>query len=136
MLACACAQSVAGASLLVSALWLGLHPGDHAHAFALLSDGGHVDLVLSHAASGAHDHGEAPRGEDASGAFSQGDHVFHLTGGDVVSATARRAGLAAPPALASEAALPFASVSQGALRASLERRTRSSEHTRALVLRC
>lgn len=135
-LACACAQAVSGAPLLVSALWLGLHPGDHAHAFALRVDAGHVDLVLSHAGSEAHDHRGAPHVEDASRSFSQSDHVFHIAGGDGASTTPRRDGLAALPALASAAELPFAPASQRVLRASLEPRARSSDHRRAVVLRC
>jgi hypothetical protein len=135
-LACACAQAISGAPLLVSALWLGLHPGDHAHSFALLADAGHVDLVLSHAGSEAHDHRGALHVEDPSGSFAQGDHVFHIAGGDGASTTARRDGLAAMPALASAIARPFAPASQGALRTSLERRARSPGHPGAAVLRC
>jgi len=135
MLACAGIQTAFGSSLGASALTLGIHANGHAHSVVLQSDGDHLDVVLSHRARDAHDHGAAPRDHDHPASFSESDHVIHITAGDVASATPRRAALHATPAFATSVALPIVVAPVWGPSRSLERHARSADHLRTVVLR-
>lgn len=100
MLACAGVEPAMGSPVLGGALRLILHPGDHSHSVALLSDAGHFDLVLSHAADETHEQPDATADAFAPTPPTRSDHVFHITGDDLLSATQRRVDLAASPASA------------------------------------
>jgi hypothetical protein len=104
-LACAGLEPATGLPLFVSALEL--HRDDHAHSLAVVSDVGHVDVVVSHAEDGHHERAAAA-GEDLAPASSDGDHVYHITSSDLPNATQRRVDLAMLPAPALRVALPFA----------------------------
>ena len=135
MLACAAVEPALGSPVLGSALRLVLHPGDHMHAVTLLSDAGHFDLVLSHGEDGSHEHDAATGAALASLPLSGDDHVFHLTGDDLLSATQRRLDLAAAAASVPAISVPWGIVSARRLRAASAPRPRSADHLSTIVLR-
>lgn len=134
-LVCAIAQSAIGLPLVAGALSLGALASDHAHAVALLSDGNHLDLVLSHGDGDAHDHGEAPPGHDHPASFSHSDHVVHITGADATNATPRRAILDPAPVLSIACALPVVAALASVPRSLLEPRGCGTDPLRTVVLR-
>jgi hypothetical protein len=103
-------QTVAGFQLAIAVAWLGLLFSDHAHALSSMSDGRHLDFVLTHDDSrDEHGHGSDTHlhGSPAD------DHVFHLASDDV-----RDSRRAPPPGLpvavdASHPALPTSRVGGG-----------------------
>jgi hypothetical protein len=135
MLACAAVEPALGSPVLGSALRLVLHPGDHMHAVALLSDAGHFDLVLSHGEDGSHEHDAATGAALASNPSSSGDHVFHLTSDDPLSATQRRLDLALAAASAPGISRPLVPHSTRGLRVSSAPRARSLDSLSTVVLR-
>ena len=136
-LACANAQLVLGSSLVASALTLGIY-ASHAngHSVGLQRDGNHLDVVLSHGGTHAHHHGDTAEYGDDRPSVSQGDHVVHITVGDLAGATGRRAVVHGSPALATSVALaPVAVIVPCAPYRSLEPRACGVAHLRTVVLR-
>ena len=135
MLFCAGAQPALGSSLIASALALGIDANDHAHSVVLHSDGGHIDVVLTHGKRGAHEHGGAPSDHDHPASFSDTDHVVHVAGCDAARATARRANLQAPLALAASPVRPVVVAPVWSPSRSLAPRTHGVAQQRTIVLR-
>jgi hypothetical protein len=131
-LACAGLEPATGLPLLLSALEL--RHGDHAHSLAVVSDVGHVDVVLSHTEDGHHEH-DAVTGEDLAPASSSSDHVYHITSSDLPNATQRRVDLAMSLAPTFRVALPLAPGTAGAERVWSAPHARSSDHLSTIVLR-
>lgn len=132
-LTCAGVEPATGLPLLVRVLELhGV--GDHAHSLVVVSDAGHVDVVLSHAEDGHRDHAAAA-GVDLAPASSSSDHVFHITSSELLNATKRRADLAMLPAPTLRGALPFAPAVTGVERLSSAPHARTSDHLSTIVLR-
>lgn len=87
MLAWAGTHSVAGSTLIASAL--ALHAHDHLHS--LSREGDHVDLVLAHhepREPGGSD--PEPRHDHAAWSLADQDHVVHLASDDAPLSTSRR----------------------------------------------
>jgi len=135
MLACAAVEPATGSPVLGSALRIVLHSGDHSHSVALLSDAGHFDLVLSHSDGDSREHDGATRDALAPLPSSSGEHVFHLTSDDWLSATQRRLDLAAADASVPALSVPLGVVSLRGLRVASAPRARSADHLSTIVLR-
>jgi len=135
MLACAGVQPALGEMLIASALALGIRASDHAHSVEFRSDGSHLDIVLSHAESGAHAEHTAAPGHDHLAGVSERDHVVHVTASETANSNPRRAVLDAAPALASTLALATPAAPAWAQARSLEPRARGVDHLRTIVLR-
>lgn len=89
MLAWAGTHSVAGSTLIASAL--ALHAHDHLHSASLSREGDHVDLVLAHLEP--HERGGSdpePRHDPAAWSLADEDHVVHLASDDAPLSTSRR----------------------------------------------
>lgn len=135
-LACAGLQLAPESVLLASALTLGLHASDHAHAISLVAEEGHVHLVFSHDGRGDPDHGVAEHhGDPAATSTSERDHVFHLANDDGANTTSRRAGATTATAAATALAVLPAPALVWVPRRSPEPRARSSDLLRTVVLR-
>jgi hypothetical protein len=132
MLGCAVIQPAIGSTLVASALTFGLRASGHDHSVALRPDGHHVDVVLSHTRGEPDD---PSRNHPLPVSLSQGDHVVHITAGDVVPTTFRRSLVASTAALGVAVALPVAPVSAHAPSRSLEVRASGLDHMRTVVLR-
>jgi hypothetical protein len=129
---CAAAQSAGGSELLAGAVSLGLHAHDHGHSASIVSEDGHVHLVLSHSEDG--NSAKGTQHERRLGRFSDRDHVLHITAEGPTTTTSRRSDLgftavATCPAVSS----PF--FAKPALRSPLDQRARSSAPPRPVVLR-
>jgi hypothetical protein len=96
-LVCAALEPAPGITLFVSAFD---QRSDHAHSLRVVSDVGHVDVVLSHAAESRELPADA--GPELAADPSQRDHVYHITTSDLSTATSYRAApaLHAAPAFA------------------------------------
>jgi hypothetical protein len=101
-------QAVAGLLLFAGTLTLSFHEGSHAHAVSLVSERGHLHLVLSHdearGSEGSHD---AATRDARLASFSESDHVLHLESDALLEASARRAD--PTPTTAPVPAVPLAS---------------------------
>lgn len=124
-------QPAAALAVVADALISGLH--EHAHRVALLSDAGHLDLVLSHGEGAAHRHAGAAHDHDCPVALSESDHVVHVAADAAASATPRRL-CDAPPSLV-VAALPVAPAPAWVLRPASEPRACVEARLRTVVLR-
>jgi hypothetical protein len=133
MLACAVERPVAGSGLLAAAWTLALH--GHAHSLSVVAEEGHLHLVLAHDETAGHGHGGVPHRDDRTTSFSEGDHVFHLSGDDAASTAPRRAAPDPSPPLAAMAALHFDTAPVWLCRPSPEPRARASDHLKTVVLR-
>jgi hypothetical protein len=127
MLACALAQPAAASDALAGGLALALHGNADAHALMMVSDDGHLDLVLCH----GDDDCRGEPSEDAS--LSEGDHVVHLI--DSNDAAARRLGLDPSPPLEVSVALPLARDPRVAACTRPEDCARVADSLRTVVLR-
>jgi hypothetical protein len=88
MLVCAGAQVSPAAGFLASVLTLRL--SDHAHSVSVVSQGGHLHLVLAHPGGSPHRPEGAPHPGHLPGAFSEGEHVFHISGDEATTSASRR----------------------------------------------
>jgi hypothetical protein len=135
MLACAGVQPALGETLFASALLLGIRASDHAHSVEFRSDGSHLDIVLSHAGSGAHAEHAGTPGHDHLAGVSEHDHVVHITANETANSKPRRVVLDAAPAVASTLALESVIAPAWSSARSFEPRARGVDHLRTIVLR-
>lgn len=87
----------AGAPSANAAL-LAIHDGGHDHRASVVSEGGHLHLVLAHHGAEGAPHRHEPLGEHEA-SFTDGDHVLHLESDAQLRTTTRRADPAPPLAL-------------------------------------
>ena len=134
MLACALVQPAFSSVLLASAVTLALHGRDHAHSVALVSDDGHLDLVLSHADRSEDACRREPVHAHPHASPVPADHVIHVASDDATSTRSRKLSIdTAPPLAAPIASLPFPA-SLPAYDAPEQPRIRGAERIRTVVL--
>jgi hypothetical protein len=129
---CAVAQSGGGSELLAGAVSLGFHGHHHAHSASIVSEDGHLHLVLSHSEDGHSGRG-APH-DGRLGELSGSDHVLHLVT-DEPTTTSRRSDLAFAAAIAASPAVSAPFFARSVLRSPVDQRARGSGSPRPIVLR-
>ncbi len=123
------------ASFALLALTLGVIGQDHAHHVSVVTEEGHLHLVLGHDKGVDHHHAGSSHHDERSGSFSENDHVFDLTSGDAVSFAGRRAIFAPIPALALPAVLAPFPIARSHVRPPPEPRARGADLVKITVLR-